>query len=613
MIALIAVEIVSLLFLILFSVVYFTKKRANTNEIKNYSLFLVIGILGFLIELSLNFSTFLKGVPFLLSSESIAKIYVIHYLVFNILLMRYVLMKIIDSSDMSLMKKNKYNNLTTVILIIYGIISSIVLVSLKSNIHTEGGYYYGLGQRTNFIFGFSVLTSLITIFWGIIRYNKLSKKEKVLIVSIISLYIINGIIRYFFPFFTINNTILSFIIAIMFFTIENPDIKLISELERANAAKDSFISSMSHQIKTPLNIIVGLSEKTDLSDENLKSNINDINKEAKILSELLGNIIDMNAINDDDLTINSVKYYVREDFNDIIFDYKRRIEDNGVKFEYVFSDDIPKVLIGDEEKIAMCISRILSNSWKYTKKGEIVLKFGWIVDSSSLSINIYDTGEGIDNVDELFKNFSRKTDEFNSVTPGVGLGLVLCKKVIDSMNGLLIINSEKNTGTEIEMIIPQLISDDSKKVINNSKPEDSEIEVLSDEEDEISTDTLVSNVDSSQILVVDDNKLNLKVARRLLESLEYVVDESESGFNAIDKIKNHNNYKCIFMDIMMPEMDGVAAMKKIKQIDSSINVIALTADSAVGSKEKYLSEGFDDYIAKPVSKVELQRTLKNIV
>ena len=451
--------------------------------------------------------------------------------------------------------------------------------------------------------------ALICIFYISLKYKKQIEGKLVPIVSLLVFFLIVLITRAIVPEFICLEFFANVALLLMMFTIENPDLKMIQELEEArkradnaNKAKSDFLSSMSHEIRTPLNAIVGLSEDMkdrDVCPDIMKEDLNDIIDASHTLLEIVGNIIDINNIESEKMEIVEVSYNFKEEISSLARVQSIRIKDKKIDYKINISEDIPYELIGDKQHVKEIINNLLSNAIKYTDEGIVSMNITCFNsnDICNLEIEVYDTGRGIkkEDLNRLYNKFDRLDVEKNATIEGTGLGLAITKKLVELLNGTINVESEYGEGTKFNVIIPQRIGNDTSK------------------DEQVITNNIVDYSDK-KILIVDDNKLNIKVAKRNIEDLNFKeIDECYNGLECLEKIKNGKKYDIILMDIMMPTMDGEQVLKELKNIkDFDTPVIALTADAIAGSDEKYKNEGFVDYVSKPFNKDNIKLKIDSI-
>ena len=330
------------------------------------------------------------------------------------------------------------------------------------------------------------------------------------------------------------------------------------------------------------------------------------------------------------MEITEVKYNFKEEIENLAKIDATRIGEKNINFKINLAPDIPYELLGDKTHIKEIVNNLLTNAIKYTEQGEIELNAKCINKDniSNLIISVRDTGRGIkaENINKLFTKFERLDVEKNTTTEGNGLGLAITKALVEMMGGKINVQSQFGKGSIFVVQIPQKISqmvNPDQTVQINIAPikqtmEQSKLKTVMPQPSSESVVTATTpsvenklvNYSGKKILIVEDNKLNIKVARRALEGFNFEIDECYDGQECLAKVVNGNEYDLILMDIMMPNMSGETAITKLKENPNfNIPTIALTADAVAGAKEKYLSEGFIDYIAKPFNKDQIKEKL----
>lgn len=571
--------------------VFFNHNNAKNQETKLYSKMLIINFISSVIaiftiiifkSLNLNFLTII-----------IKKLELVLNLLILSLFLQYNLVLI-----------NKKVKTTKILKTIYliNIILVIILpmdVSVVNNTLKVSQIGYTIYHIISTIL-ISII-SLLTI--KLIKINKKNLKKSLPFLGLTILSLFSILLQIKFPESNIHNYFMSYILLIMYFTIENPDTKVIEQLNieakkasEVRKAQENFLASMSHEVRTPLNTIVGLStslEENPKCPVEMKQDLQDIVTSSYNLLEMFNNVIDINKIETCTLKLQNEKYNVRESISEVINNHKIKLNKKNLTLNIEYQDNIPKYLYGDIKHLKVIITNILSNAIKYTKDGKIDLLVRSINEPNkcNLIIIIKDTGIGMkeETLSKMYHKFERLDTIKNSNIEGMGLGLALTKRLVELMHGTINFTTTYQVGTTFTIILPQEFY----------------------YQDIITLPKLKDLTKSKRVLIVDDNPLNIKVAKRALEALNYTnLDTCDSGFKCLEKIKNGSSYDIILMDIMMPEMSGTQTLENLKNISSfKTPVVALTADALMGANQKYLNQGFSAYLAKPYTKEQLKNIL----
>jgi len=388
----------------------------------------------------------------------------------------------------------------------------------------------------------------------------------------------------------------------------------------ANESKSSFLANMSHEIRTPMNAIMGITDilllHESLPDE-VTEGLDKIYASSDMLLGIINDILDFSKIEAGKLDIIPAEYRVASLINDSLNLNMMKIGDKPIEFELRIDENVPAKLIGDELRIKQILNNILSNAFKYTNAGKVTLSVFVEKkpekDEVIIMFDIKDTGQGMTEAQlgVLFEEYSRFNEGANRTIEGTGLGLSITLRLINLMNGTIHVESEPGIGSLFTVHLPQGIVD--AEVLGKEVTENLKQFLQSDIEHKKSHKIVREPMPYGRILIVDDVETNLFVAVRLLKPYKLRVETAANGREAIEKIKVGNEYDIIFMDHMMPEMDGIEATKHIRDFGYINSIIALTANAVAGQSDIFLNNGFDAFISKPIDIRQLDSILKKYI
>jgi signal transduction histidine kinase/CheY-like chemotaxis protein len=381
------------------------------------------------------------------------------------------------------------------------------------------------------------------------------------------------------------------------------------EAERANKEKSSFLANMSHEIRTPINGILGITQielDKNPSDE-MRRTLDIIYSSGRSLLDLINDILDFSKIESGKIDIVNLPYDFGSMINDTILLNVTRIGSKPIEFIADIDPNIPAEPIGDYVRIKQILNNLLSNAFKYTAEGEVKLSVK--TDGQNIVFAVSDTGQGLspESVKKLGQAYTRFNANANANIEGTGLGMNITRKLIDKMGGTLEVQSELGKGSTFTVILPQEFSENTVVIGEETAEKLHSFNFVSARS--VADISEVTPMPYGKVLVVDDNATNLFVAEGLLAEYKLNITTVSSGFAAIDKVKEGNTYDIIFMDHMMPEMDGVETVKRLREGGYSEPIVALTANALNGIDKMFLENGFDGFISKPIDKKSLKNTL----
>ncbi|WP_174198576.1 response regulator [Marinifaba aquimaris] len=375
---------------------------------------------------------------------------------------------------------------------------------------------------------------------------------------------------------------------------------LAKQAQSANMAKSRFLANVSHELKTPLNALIGmltlLESQADLAKT--QDNVNQAKTAGKKLEKLINALLDVVQLENNQLTLQNKPTIIKQLLTDIAKQSEIDCQKKGLTFKYECSDNLAQVINTDSYRLTQVIEQLINNATKFTEHGQVCLsiKQTSVLNQVSLNIRVKDTGIGIaeDKLAEIFHSFNLLDDGKQKIHEGLGLGLALSQCIVKKMSGQLNVDSQLNQGSEFSITIP--------------------IEVLEQQGtikgDETKTDTKPINRQSKKVLLVEDNLINAEIAGQILKSEGHTVTKAENGEQAVEQLKGEL-FDLVLMDIQMPVMDGIAATKVIRQeLKLNIPIIALTANSFDSDKNEYKEAGMNACLAKPIDKDKLLQVIQ---
>ena len=585
--------IYSLFYSVLLNIVYFARKRLVTFENKIFEKLMITNLIGVILAIG-SYFTIVNIDKYPIFNVIVSKGYIVYLLTWITLFSVYIFAISIDDSKN---RKKKINRIIKGFSILY-VIFLIVIIIKPLYYHNAGGAVYSYGPSANVMYVVSSVYIAIWIVRLIINYKKIRDKKYLPIFAFMLLGVVVIIIQKSHPELLLMTSMETFIVFLMYHTIENPDMKILEEVHRAkeisdnaNEEKTMFLYNMTNEIR---NITKDIDYSADdILDEtsNKKVDVEVINDAAREIkgstakfTTMTNEILDINSIDSASIKIYNDKYNVKLIIKELVTVYSKKCNVKNIDFRPSIASDIPEYLYGDSVGLKQALDIILDNSVKYTSSGYIEFNVNAIIKNNiaRLIITVEDSGTGM-KADDIIKVFNKKNDH-NEDSLNLNNNLYNAKALITLMGGTIIPSSIYGTGTTMKIVLDQKVAKEADEKL--------------DKYEEV--------YDKKKILLVDDNISTEKIVSKLLKDTNIELDYVSLGKEALDKIRGKEKYDLILLDEVMDPLDGVTVMKKFKDIRNfKTNVILLTRNNEYEYNEEYLKYGFSGYLLKPISKDKL--------
>ena len=584
--------ICSFFYSLMLTIIYFKRKHVGNLETKIYSYLVITNFLNVIFAI-LCYYTIMNMSLMQFINDFVSKSLLLLFITWELFFTYYIV--VITSKEDTKKIKEKFKKSKLLILLSY-LVTTFFVYLLPLYYHNENKIIYSYGPSANFIY---VLTAILIIYWVIMiskNYSVLKTKKCVPIILFIILTLIVVVIQKSNPGLLLITATETFITVLMYFTIENPDIKMLDEVNKAkdisdnaNEEKSMFLYNMTNEIRHATKEVDQIANAILDETENKKVNIDivrdyarEIKNSASRFNSMTNEILDISQIDSANIRVYNDKYNVKLIIKEIVQIYKNKCIDKNLDFRTSIASDIPDYLYGDSVGLKNVLTIILDNSIKYTNEGYIEFSVNTIMrrDVCRLIISIEDSGRGI-KAENLEKIFSKKEEDTEEDRHNLDNNLYNAKRLITLMGGTIIPSSVYDKGTTIKIVLDQ-------KVVKNDNNNLNKYEEV---------------YDKKKALLVDDNISSTKIISKLLEDTNIILDTVTLGSECLDKIRSKEKYDLILLDEKMKPLDGITIMKKLKSIRSfNTKVILLTRNNNHEYDEEYLKYGFSDYIIKPIDK-----------
>lgn len=587
--------IASLFYSMALLILFFSKKHIDSIENKIFSVLVITNFIGLILEMTNYFSVL--NMEFLPRFNQIISKFYLLYLLTWIMVFTFYIFTISSKKDET-KKRTFLKKVFNIWLILY-IIFAIIVLYLPLEYTNKNGSIYSYGMSANFVYLISAFCILICISCMLLNLKNIRNKKYLPLFLFIAIGSLTIIIQHNNPGLLLFTSMETFITMVMYFTIENPDVKMLNEFiknkehtDKVNNEKAMFLYRISQSLKRPIALILNSCDRIlheGKINEPIKEEIDDINLNAKKMNELVNNILNISDVETKDIKITNKQYNPHDLLKQLIEKIKDGIKTKDIKLITNIDESIPERLMGDSIRVKQVISTVIENAIKYTDKGFIEFSVSPIIkhEICSLMITIEDSGCGIKR-DKLYHLFddAKKFDEGKK-------NLITAKKIIDLNGGTITVDSDFNKGTKVTIIINQkLVETEQDKIINS----------------------LEVKKNNPKILFANNNKLDQDKMVRLFKKYNVDVDTVDINQHVLEKIRNNEKYELIILTEEMPKLNGIKTFQKLKEIDKfKIPVILLIEEKNKNLIRKYLDLGFKNVLIKPITKDDIEYINKELL